>query len=218
MMPQSQLQHQYLPPMSQPSTPLKILTCCLLIGIGVALGTMFSSYISPTTVIPFSSVQSLQLAPPSPPTDDDPEPPPSIQEEPSTQEPPQAIQIQEPIEQEPSLPPPQQQQRRLGLGDYLAPRDVMHGMSDAELLWRASMVPKVAVRPYRRIPKVAFMFLARGDLPFRPLWEMFFQGHEGLFSVYLHLSPAYRGTVPARSVFLGRRIPSKVIKLVTNFI
>lgn len=79
------------------------------------------------------------------------------------------------------------------------------------------MVPKVPMHPYRRVPKVAFMFLARGELPLRPLWEMFFRGHEGLYNIYLHLSPKYNGTVPRDSVFFGRRIPSKVSFLLFSF-
>nr|CAB3472331.1 unnamed protein product [Digitaria exilis] len=57
-------------------------------------------------------------------------------------------------------------------------------MTDDELMWWASMTPKTQSSPYRRVPKVAFMFLARGDLPLRPLWEKFFAGHEGLYSIY----------------------------------
>ncbi|KAE9604730.1 hypothetical protein Lal_00011033 [Lupinus albus] len=37
-------------------------------------------------------------------------------------------------------------------------------------------------------PKVAFMFLTPGSLPFESLWDKFFQGHEGKFSVYVHAS------------------------------
>ncbi|CAA2969152.1 uncharacterized protein LOC111403828 [Olea europaea subsp. europaea] len=37
-------------------------------------------------------------------------------------------------------------------------------------------------------PKIAFMFLTPGALPFEKLWDKFFQGHEGKFSVYVHAS------------------------------
>ncbi|XP_073150035.1 glycosyltransferase BC10 isoform X2 [Henckelia pumila] len=37
-------------------------------------------------------------------------------------------------------------------------------------------------------PKIAFMFLTPGALPFEKLWDKFFQGHEGRFSVYVHAS------------------------------
>ncbi|KAD6119666.1 hypothetical protein E3N88_10937 [Mikania micrantha] len=37
-------------------------------------------------------------------------------------------------------------------------------------------------------PKVAFMFLTPGPLPFEMLWDKFFQGHDGRFTVYVHAS------------------------------
>ncbi|GAA0163197.1 transferase [Lithospermum erythrorhizon] len=37
-------------------------------------------------------------------------------------------------------------------------------------------------------PKIAYMFLTPGALPFEELWDKFFQGHEGKFSVYVHAS------------------------------
>ncbi|EPS59046.1 hypothetical protein M569_15763, partial [Genlisea aurea] len=41
--------------------------------------------------------------------------------------------------------------------------------------------------PSRRM-KIAFLFLTPGPLPFEKLWDNFFQGHEGRFSVYVHAS------------------------------
>ncbi|KAG1334761.1 putative glycosyltransferase BC10 [Cocos nucifera] len=83
----------------------------------------------------------------------------------------------------------------------------MHDMSDEELLWRASMVPKIEDFPYKRTPKVAFLFLTKGALPFAPLWEKFFEGNEGLYSIYVHPHPSYKESVPDDSVFHGRRVP-----------
>ncbi|KAI3691225.1 hypothetical protein L2E82_49458 [Cichorium intybus] len=37
-------------------------------------------------------------------------------------------------------------------------------------------------------PKIAFMFLSPGSLPFERLWDKFFQGHEGKFSIHIHAS------------------------------
>ena len=93
------------------------------------------------------------------------------------------------------------------------PSDLMRSnMTDEELLWWASMAPKVRRTPYQhRVPKVAFLFLARGELPLRPLWEKFFAGHEGLYSIYVHTDPSYTGSPPGDSVFYGRKIPSQVI-------
>ncbi|KAF0920254.1 hypothetical protein E2562_034104 [Oryza meyeriana var. granulata] len=42
---------------------------------------------------------------------------------------------------------------------FTAPGRVMHNMTDEELRWRASMVPKMSRTPYSRVPKVAFLFL-----------------------------------------------------------
>ncbi|CAD6232493.1 unnamed protein product [Miscanthus lutarioriparius] len=104
------------------------------------------------------------------------------------------------------LPP---QNPQVGLARFLEPPSVMHNMTDEELLWLASMTPKVRSTPYHRAPKVAFLFLARGDLPLRPLWEKFFAGHEGLYSIYVHTDPSYTGSPPEDSVFYGRMIPSQ---------
>jgi hypothetical protein len=37
-------------------------------------------------------------------------------------------------------------------------------------------------------PKIAFMFLSPGTLPFEKLWDKFFEGHDGRFTVYVHAS------------------------------
>nr|GME06553.1 glycosyltransferase BC10-like [Ipomoea batatas] len=112
-----------------------------------------------------------------------------------------------------NLAPPREE-RLVGLKELLmAPRGAAHNLSDEELLWRASMSPRIEEMPFRRVPKVAFMFLARGALPMAPLWEMFFSGNAGLFSVYVHSSdPSYNETEPPESVFHGRRIPSKGVE------
>jgi Core-2/I-Branching enzyme len=91
------------------------------------------------------------------------------------------------------------------------PPNQMHNMTDEELLWRASLVPKVNKYPFQRVPKVAFMFLTRGPLPLYPLWEKFFEGHDGLFSIYVHAMPGYLPEFGRKSVFYQRQIPSKVI-------
>jgi hypothetical protein len=96
------------------------------------------------------------------------------------------------------------------LRDWVTPKELCHSMNDKELLWRASMVPHIDEYPYNRTPKVAFMFLTRGSLPLAPLWEMFFKGHEGLYSIYLHKSPEFTNQHPESSVFYQRQIPSKV--------
>ncbi|KAE9449465.1 hypothetical protein C3L33_18635, partial [Rhododendron williamsianum] len=84
---------------------------------------------------------------------------------------------------------------------------LMHNMSDDQLLRRASTSgPRIQEF---HAPKVAFMFLARGPLPLAPLWELFFRGHEGLYTIYVHSHPSYTESLPETSVFYGRRIPSQ---------
>lgn len=59
------------------------------------------------------------------------------------------------------------------------------------------------------VPKVAFMFLTGGPLPFEKLWEKFFEGHEGKYSVYVHAS---REKPKRKSpVFQGREIRSEKV-------
>lgn len=107
-------------------------------------------------------------------------------------------------------PPPGPTTKHKGLEDFLEPPEVMHEMDDEELVWRASMAPKIQEFPFKRVPKVAFMLLTKGPLSLAPLWEKFFKGHEGLYSIYVHSNPSYNGSEPEDSVFHGRRIPSKV--------
>lgn len=99
------------------------------------------------------------------------------------------------------------------------PARVWHAMTDEELLWRASFAPRGdGGYPFRRVPKVAFMFLAHGPLPLAPLWERFFRGHEGRYSIYLHTMPAYRANFTTDSVFYRRQIPSKVSSIVASLL
>ncbi|XP_027179623.1 uncharacterized protein LOC113778418 [Coffea eugenioides] len=88
---------------------------------------------------------------------------------------------------------------------------LMHNMTDEELFWRASMVPQIKEFPHKFLPKVAFMFLTPGPLPLAPLWEKFFKGYQGLYSIYLHPHPSCNDSWPQGSVFYGRRIPSKPV-------
>ncbi|XP_062152964.1 glycosyltransferase BC10 [Alnus glutinosa] len=87
-----------------------------------------------------------------------------------------------------------------------------HNMSDMELLQRASlMVPRPELPTVLGVPKVAFMFLTKGPLPLAPLWEQFFKGHEGFYSIYVHTHPSFNDSTPEDSVFHGRRIPSQEV-------
>lgn len=101
----------------------------------------------------------------------------------------------------------------VGLKEFVEPRHVMHDMNDEELVWRASVIPKIHEYPFDRVPKVAFLFLVRGPVPLAPLWHKFFKGHKGYYSIYVHSNPSYNGSNTENPVFHGRRIPSKVPQL-----
>lgn len=90
------------------------------------------------------------------------------------------------------------------------PSYMLHSMSDEELLWRASFMPRIKKYPFNRVPKIAFMFLTKGPLPLSRLWERFFDGHQGLYSVYVHSLPSFEAEFPPSSVFYRRQIPSQV--------
>lgn len=99
-----------------------------------------------------------------------------------------------------------------GLGQWIRPpSDLVHAMDDEQLFWRASFVPRVKRYPFKRVPKVAFMFLTKGPLPLYPLWEEFLEGHEELYSIYVHSLPTYIADFPPGSVFYRRQIPSQVL-------
>lgn len=101
---------------------------------------------------------------------------------------------------------------RIGLEEFLRAPNVSHDMNEEELLWRASMVPRLPNSPFQLVPKVAFLFLTKGPLPLAPLWDLFFKGHQGLYSIFVHSNPSFNGnyTEEEDSVFRGRKIPSKV--------
>ncbi|KAK4802852.1 hypothetical protein SAY86_001055 [Trapa natans] len=101
----------------------------------------------------------------------------------------------------------------MSMGRFLSPKKVTHTMSDEELLWRGSMVPRKKEYPYKRVPKVAFLFLTRGPLPLLPLWERFFHGQrKDLYNIYIHAPPRYQLNVSRDSMFFGREIPSQDVE------
>ncbi|CAN0907323.1 Glycosyltransferase BC10 [Linum grandiflorum] len=90
------------------------------------------------------------------------------------------------------------------------PSNLLHKMTDEELFWRATLVPRIQQYPFRRLPKIAFMFLSKGPLPLAPLWDRFFKGHQSRYSIYLHSLPTFEAKFPPSSAFYRRQIPSKV--------
>ncbi|KAE8664391.1 UPF0587 [Hibiscus syriacus] len=67
------------------------------------------------------------------------------------------------------------------------PSNLLHSMSDKELFWRASFAPRIKKYPFRRVPKIAFMFLTKGPLPLSPLWERFLMAMKAvILSMFIH--------------------------------
>ncbi|KAI3775092.1 hypothetical protein L1987_49660 [Smallanthus sonchifolius] len=99
------------------------------------------------------------------------------------------------------------------LQDWIEPPSTyMHTLDDNELFWRASFAAQIKEYPFKRSPKIAFMFLTRGPLPFAPLWEKFFKGNEGFYTIYVHTMPSYRAKFSSSSVFYQKQIPSRVVE------
>ncbi|KFK43382.1 hypothetical protein AALP_AA1G118800 [Arabis alpina] len=84
-------------------------------------------------------------------------------------------------------------------------------VTEEEVMGRAVAAPRDTMMNETH-PKIAFMFLTRWNLPLSPLWEMFFKGHEGFYSIYVHTSPEFTEEPPASSVFYKKRIPSKTVE------
>ncbi|WCJ25350.1 Core-2/I-branching beta-1 6-N-acetylglucosaminyltransferase family protein [Euphorbia peplus] len=153
-----------------------------------------------------ANVYSLSFSVPSPlkfpseplPRESPPHPPPS------------------PVPSSPAPPPPSLQAPPRRPLEILSP--LMHNMSDEELFERAIRVSKNSLEDEenKMIKKVAFMFLTYGWLPMDPLWQKYFEGHEGLYSIYVHPHPSYNDTWPPNSVFFGRRIPSQEVSWGTD--
>ncbi|PHT75692.1 hypothetical protein T459_19214 [Capsicum annuum] len=75
-----------------------------------------------------------------------------------------------------------------GLSDWLPPAPA-RDLTDEELASHVVTNEILNTPPIvPENPKIAFMFLTPGALPFEKLWDRFFQGHEGKFSVYVHAS------------------------------
>lgn len=172
----------------------------IIFGSGLIIGISVSFFLEdiPNTIQNKLFFTLTQPPPPPPPTPILPPPPPPPQPQ---------QQIPLVLNNETKILP-----RKIGLREYIkAPESCKHDMKDEELIWRASMVPRVRDFPFKRRPKIAFMFLTRGSLPLAPLWERFFEGHEGSYSIYVHSQPSFNATAPEGGpIFQGRRVPSKV--------
>ncbi|XP_078438274.1 glycosyltransferase BC10-like [Wolffia australiana] len=90
--------------------------------------------------------------------------------------------------------------------DWLPPAPVKE-YTDEELAANAVFHDLLLLPPVHvSTPKVAFLFLTPGTLPFEKLWEKFFLGHEGRYSIYVHASR--ESPVHASSLFVNSDIRS----------
>ncbi|KAM1132613.1 hypothetical protein ACFX19_047686 [Malus domestica] len=201
----------------------------LFFGIGLSLGIIVTLYFQSFSLTTFqaslnsinnifplqsSSPQAQLLPPPLPKLLPPPPPPPTPKLLPPLPPPPSPKLLPSP----PPPPPPFliPPFSKNGTSNYTSvslteQNLIVHNMSDEELFRRASMVPRIQDLPYKLVPKVAFMFLTKGPLPLSPLWEKFFKGHEGLYSIFVHAHPDFNESMPKDSAFHGRRIHSQSI-------
>lgn len=159
---------------------------CFVVGlsIGISFSVYFKShlFLSQASIVSYSSLQAQPFI-----LLESPSPPPLLPPPPPPPPPP--------------LPPPAELEVKPNILPY---------MNDSELFSRAIEAQSNGRSPHKRVPKVAFMFLSRGPMPLGPLWEMFFKGHEGLYTIYVHSHPSFVDSTPENSVFYKRRIPGEV--------
>lgn len=70
---------------------------------------------------------------------------------------------------------------------------------------------KVLDGPGPGTPRIAFLFTVKGPIELEPVWRKFLQGHEELWSLYVHASNPVDYKFPPGSIFEGREIPSKPV-------
>ncbi|XVE58802.1 hypothetical protein DITRI_Ditri04bG0198100 [Diplodiscus trichospermus] len=191
-----------------------IVFCFLVLGFGFGLGITFSFFYLKVSSLEYFHLDQLSLStvlcgtpPPLPP----PTSLPSISNQTNSH-----VKTSSPAAPRRTTPTSSINTFSIQTRDYIKeffePPEIMHNMTDEELFWRASMVPKIREFPIKQVPKVAFLFLTRGKVLLAPLWEKFFQGHQGLYSIYVHSDPSFNQTVPQGSVFHNRWIPSKNVR------
>ncbi|XP_039034356.1 glycosyltransferase BC10-like [Hibiscus syriacus] len=96
------------------------------------------------------------------------------------------------------------------LGVWLPPAPKRE-FTDKEIISRVVVRDILNIPPVQsKNPKIAFMFLTPGSLPFEKLWDMFFRGHEGRFSVYVHASK--EKPVHMSRYFFNREIRSSAVQ------
>ncbi|KAE9609195.1 hypothetical protein Lal_00020551 [Lupinus albus] len=94
--------------------------------------------------------------------------------------------------------------------DDMRPNDFSRELSDDEIESRVVVKEMLKIHPLMtKTSKVAFLFMSPGSLPFEKLWHIFFQGHDGKFSIYVHASK--EKPVHVSRYFAGRDIRSEPV-------
>ncbi|GBG92212.1 hypothetical protein CBR_g54658 [Chara braunii] len=94
--------------------------------------------------------------------------------------------------------------------------------ADVQLLTQAADAPdeddRVHSSTWER-PRIAFMFLTRGPMPFAPIWERFFRYYGDFYNIYVHADPDfqynYAADDTATQMFADHRIRSEPVTLGT---
>ncbi|KAG2582474.1 glycosyltransferase BC10-like [Panicum virgatum] len=90
------------------------------------------------------------------------------------------------------------------------PSEPTRELTDAETAARVVFRQILSTPPFiSRNPKIAFMFMTPSQLPFEKLWELFFKGHEGRYTIYVHASREKPEHVSP--IFVGRDIHSEKV-------
>ncbi|KAL0922169.1 hypothetical protein M5K25_006135 [Dendrobium thyrsiflorum] len=94
--------------------------------------------------------------------------------------------------------------------DYWLPPVPARVLTDEELISKAVIGDILSMQfPHKNSSKIAFMFLTAGSLPFEKLWEKFFLGNDGRFSIYIHSSR--EKPIHVSPLFIGRDIRSEKV-------
>lgn len=81
--------------------------------------------------------------------------------------------------------------------------------SDEEVLCAAHRLSARTLPP--GTPRIAFLFMTRGEMPLEPVWRRFFAGHEDKYSIYVHATDREHYEYQNDSLFYGKTIPSKPV-------
>ena len=98
----------------------------------------------------------------------------------------------------------EQRRNHVRMHNYLTDAQLLQDAVDAAAWTSSSSSSSSIGSSSTLVPRIAFLFLVRGPIPFEPLWEKFFSGNEGKYTLYVHAAPGYR--FPNTSLFFQKEI------------